>query len=49
MFVKVCYVGRFFKSSSMEFHSLMKERIHDFCEILVLLKGTDTFLLFLRG
>ena len=31
------------------FQSLMEEGIHDFCEILVLLKGTDIFLLFLRG
>ena len=27
----------------------MEERIHYFCEILVLLMGTDIFLLFLRG
>ena len=33
----------FFKSSSMELHSLMEEGMHDFCEILVLLKGTDIF------
>ena len=39
----------FFKSSSREFQSLMEEGIHDFCEILVLLKGTDIFLLFLKG
>ena len=45
----VCNVDRFFKSSSREFHSLMEEGIHDFCEILVLLKGSDIFLLFLRG
>ena len=31
------------------FLSLMEEETHDFCETLVLLKGTDTFLLFLRG
>ena len=37
------------KSSSKDFHSLMEEGIHDFCEILVILKGTDIFLLFLRG
>ena len=49
MFLKVCNVDRLFKSSSREFHSVMEEGIHDFCEILVLLKGTDTFLLFLRG
>ena len=39
----------FLKSSSKDFHSLMEEGIHDFCEILVILKGTDIFLLFLRG
>ena len=45
MFLKVCKVDGFFKSSSREFHSLMEEGIHDFCEILVLLMGTDIFLL----
>ena len=50
MFLKVCNVDRFFyKSSSREFHKLMEEGIHDFYEILALLKGTDIFLLFLRG
>ena len=34
---------------SLFFHSLMEKGIHDFCGILVLLKGTDIFLLFLRG
>ena len=48
-FLKVCNVDRFFKSSSREFQSLMEEGIHDFCEILVLLKGTDIFLLFSEG
>ena len=38
MFLKVCNV-RFLKSSSREFHSLMEERIHDFCEILGLFEG----------
>ena len=33
----------------IDFLSLMEEGIHDFCEILVLLKDTDIFLLFLRG
>ena len=47
--LKFCNVDRFFKSSSREFHGLMEEGIHDFCEILVLLKGTYIFLLFLRG
>ena len=49
MFLKVCNFERVFKSSPREFHSLMEEGIRDFCEILVLLKGTDIFLLFLRG
>ena len=49
MFLKVCNVDRFFKSSSREFHSLIEEGIHYFCKILVLLKLTDIFLLFLRG
>ena len=39
----------FLKSSSREFQSQMEDGIHTFCEILVLLKGTDIFLLFLRG
>ena len=30
-------------------HSLMEDGIHDFCEIQVLFKGTEIFLLFLRG
>ena len=34
MFLKVCNVDIFFKSSSREFQSLMEEGIHDFCEIL---------------
>ena len=42
-------MARFFISSSREFHSLVEEGIHDFCKVLVLLKGTDIFLLFLRG
>ena len=37
----------FFKSSLREFHSLIEEGIHDFCEKLVLLKGTDIFLSFI--
>ena len=38
-----------FKSPSREFHSLMENRIiHDFCEIQVLMKGTEIFLLFFR-
>ena len=49
MFLKVCNVDIFFKSSRRVFHSLMEEGIHDFCEIQVLLKGTDIFVLFLRG
>ena len=49
MFLKVCNVNRFFKSSARQLHSVMEEGIHDLCKILVLLKGTDIFLLFLRG
>ena len=49
MFLKVCNVDKFFKSSSREFHSLMDDGIHDFCEIQVLFKGNKIFLLFLRG
>ena len=37
-----------FKSSSCKFHSLMEDGIYDFCEIQVLLKGPEIFLLFLR-
>ena len=48
-FLKVCYVDRFFKSSPRQFHSLMEEGIHDFCEILVILKGTDYFYYFSEG
>ena len=39
----------FNKSSSIEFHSLIDDGIQDFCEILVRLKVTDIFLLFLNG
>ena len=52
-FLKVdCYsdnVDISFKLSSREFHSLMTDGIQDFCEILVRLRGTDTFLSFLNG
>ena len=44
-FLKVCNVDRFFN----HLYSLMEEGIYDFCEILVLLQGTDIFLLFHRG
>ena len=46
---KVGNVDIFFKLSSREFRSLMADGIHDFCEILVRLRGTDMFLLFLKG
>ena len=53
-FKNVCFlmVGKgdiYFKLSSKEFHSLMADGIQDFCEILVRLRGTDMFLLFLNG
>ena len=48
-FLKVGNVDISFKLSSSEFHSLMADGIHDFCEILVRLRGTDMFLLFLNG
>ena len=48
-FLKVGNVDIFFKLSSREFHSLMADGIHNFCEILVRLRGTDMFLLFLNG
>ena len=49
-FLKVCNVDKSFKSSSMEFHSVMGDGIRDFCEVqVVLLKGTEIVLLFLRG
>ena len=48
-FLKVGNVDISFKLSSREFHSLMADGIHDICEILVRLRGTDMFLLFLNG
>ena len=39
----------FFKSSSREFLSLMEEGIHEFCEMLVLLNGTEYFYYFSEG
>ena len=44
--MKFCNVNIFYKSSLRQFHSLMEEGIHDFCETLVLLKGTDIFLFY---
>ena len=49
MLFKGWHVDISFKLSSREFHSLMADAIHNFCEILVLLRGTDMFLLFLRS
>ena len=46
MFLKVYNIE---KLSSKQFHSLIEDGIHDFCEIQVLFKGTEIFLLFLRG
>ena len=37
------------KSSARQFHMLIEEEIYDLCKILVVLKGTCIFLLFLRG
>ena len=48
-FLKVGNSDISFKLSSSELHSLMADGIHDFCEILVRLRGTDMFLLFLNG
>ena len=42
-FLKVGNVDISFKLSSREFHSLMADGIHDFCEILARLRGTDMF------
>ena len=38
-----------FKSSSREFHSLIDDKMENFCEILVRLEGTEIVLLFLMG
>ena len=48
-FLKVGNVDISFKLTSREFHSLIADGIHDFCEILVRLRGTDMFLLFSMG
>ena len=48
-FLKVGNVDISFKLSPREFHSLMADGIQDFCEILVRLRGTYMFLLFLNG
>ena len=47
--IKVGNVDIYFKLLSIKFHSLMADGIQDFCEILVRLRGTDMFLLFLNG
>ena len=49
MFLKIVILISFSKSFSRGFHSLMEDGIHDFCEIQVLFKGNEIFLLFLRG
>ena len=46
--LKVGNVHIFLKLSSREFHSLMDDGIHHFCEILVQFRGTDILLLFLK-
>ena len=48
-FIKVGNVDIFLKLSSREFHSLMDDGIQDFFEVLVRFRGTDIFLLFLKG
>ena len=48
-FEMICFVDRFFKLSSREFHSLIDDGIQDFCETLVRLRGTDIVLLYLKG
>ena len=48
-FLKVGNVDIFLKLHSREFHSLMDDRIQDFCEILVRFRGTDILILFLNG
>ena len=47
--LQVSTVDNFVKLSSREFHSLMGDGMQDCCEILVRLRGTDIFLLFLKG
>ena len=49
MFLKVVKVDKFLKSSSMPFHNQMDDGIQDLSEILVLLKGSEMFILFLKG
>ena len=48
-FLKVGIVDNFFKLSSREYPNLMDDGIKDFCEILGRLRGTDIFMLFLKG
>ena len=45
--IKSGHCGTVLRLSSREFHSLMTDEIHDFYEILVRLRVTDIFLLFL--
>ena len=48
-FFKAGNVDIFLKLSSREFQSLMDDGVQDFCEILVRFRGTDIFLLILKG
>ena len=49
MFLKAGNVDISFKLSLRDFQCLMADGIQDFCEILIQLRGTDMFLLFLNG
>ena len=48
MFIKVCNVEKFLSHLQGSSIVLMEDGIHDFCEIQVLFKGTEIFLLFFR-
>ena len=48
-FLKVGNVDIFLRLSSRQFQSLKADGIQDFCKILVQLRGTGVFLLFLKG
>ena len=47
--MKVVKVDKYLKSYSRPFYNLMGDGMQDFCEMLVLLKGSEVFLLFLKG
>ena len=49
MFLKVCNVDKFFKSSSREFHSLMEDGIHDFVRYKFYLRALRYFCYFSGG